>query len=114
MSTEPLVWFLIQMHRYVRRHVILVWDGVPVHSSATKWFQTNHPTWISFERLPAYAPELNPVEECWNHTKYTDLANYAAADIDDLEQHVAESMDNQRNNQKLLRAHFRYAGLSLH
>lgn len=112
-STEPLACFLAQMHHYVHRHVIVVWDRVPVHGSVAKWFQANHPTWFTFESLPSYAPELNPVEECWEHTKYTDLVNYAPKDIDDLELRAAKSMTNQRNNQPLLKSHFRYAGLDL-
>jgi transposase len=112
-STDPLVLYLTQMHRHVHRPIILVWDGVPVHRSVAKWFERNHPTWFSFERLPAYAPELNPVEECWNHTKYADLANFVANDLNDLREHAAASMSGQRDNQALLRSHFWYAGLSL-
>ena len=34
------------------------------------------PNRVQIEWLPAYAPDLNPVEQVWNRTKYTDLANY--------------------------------------
>jgi len=112
-STEPLIWFLTQMHRHLRHHVIIVWDGVPVHRSAAAWFEENHPTWFTFERLPAYAPELNPIEECWNHTKYDDLANYIPQDLADLESNAKESMANQSDKQQLLRSCFHYAELDL-
>lgn len=112
-STEPLVWFLTQMHRQLRHHVIIVWDGVPAHRSTAAWFKRNHPTWFTFEQLPAYAPELNPVEECWDHTKYDDLANFAPKDLDDLQEKAEQSMMNQALNQHLLKACFQYAGLDV-
>ena len=31
---------------------------------------------LDVEWLPAYAPDLNPVEQVWNRCKYTDLANH--------------------------------------
>ena len=99
------------MHRHLRHHMIIVWDGVPAHRSTAAWFKRNHPTWFTFEPLPAYAPELNPVEECWNHTKSDDLANFAPKDLDDLEAKAEHSMKNQSHSQHLLKAHFRYAGL---
>src|SRR5438876_11189377 len=34
--------------------------------------------------LPGYAPDLNPVEAIWSHTKYSDLANYVHQDADHL------------------------------
>ena len=36
------------------------------------------------EWLPAYAPDLNPVEPAWSHTKYGDLANYVPETALDL------------------------------
>jgi transposase len=34
--------------------------------------------WLTVERLPAYAPELNPVEYLWANLNGTELANYTA------------------------------------
>jgi len=39
---------------------------------------------LSCEFLPPYAPELNPVENIWSYIKQNPLANFAAADIDEL------------------------------
>ena len=67
---------------------------LPVCSSALRIPETgtisersaaaHRPDWIQFEWLPAYAPELNPVEQCWNRTKYSDLPNFIPDDIDHL------------------------------
>ena len=73
-KAEDLIWFLTEMHRHIGRKIILVWDRWNVHRSVTAYFRTHHPDWFQFEELPAYSPELNPVEQCWNHTKYADPA----------------------------------------
>lgn len=84
-----------------------------MHRSAAAYFTAQHPEWFEFEELPAYAPELNPVEQCWDHTKYTDLPNSIPDDIDHLHAAVTESIDNQRDNQTLLHSFFEYAKLPL-
>ncbi|MFJ6650527.1 transposase [Streptomyces sp. NPDC091290] len=33
--------------------------------------------WLALERLPAYAPELKPVELLWSSLKKRELANFA-------------------------------------
>ena len=69
--------------------------------------------WLEVEWLPSYAPELNPVEMLWNHTKYADLANYIPDDKDDLFHAVSDSIGNTRQNGQLLRSFFKHAMLDL-
>jgi putative transposase len=45
---------------------------------------------LSIERLPPYAPELNPVEQLWNHIKYGELANFTTTDAWVLDDVVTE------------------------
>jgi transposase len=48
----------------------LLWDGLPAHRSRAMqaWLHTQR-HWLVVERLPAYAPELNPVEGLWSWLK---------------------------------------------
>ena len=112
-DTDYLIWLLRLMHRHHRRHVIVVWDRWSVHRSATTYFEVRHPDWFTFEPLPPYAPELNPVEQCWSHAKYSDLPNFVPDDLDHLHQAATASFIQQRNNQHLLRSYFRHAKLRL-
>jgi transposase len=112
-DTDHMVWLLRLLHRHYRRHVILVWDRWNVHEAATAYFEKHHPDWFTFEPLPSYAPELNPVEQCWNHTKHADLANFIPDDLDDLEEAVEASITDQSKDQNLLRSFFAYAKLPL-
>jgi len=112
-DTFHTVWLLRELHRHFRRKVILVWDRWSVHRAAAAYFEEHHPDWFQFEWLPPYAPELNPVEQCWNHTKYSDLPNFIPDDLDDLESAVCGSMTEQQEDQALLRSFFAYAKLPL-
>jgi transposase len=112
-TADEMVWFLRQLHDYHRQKVIVIWDRSSVHRSAAAYFKAQYPNWFEFEELPSYAPELNPVEECWNHTKYTDLPNFIPDDVDHLYTAVTKAIDNQRDNQTLLCSFFEYANLPL-
>ena len=75
--------------------------------------QAVHADWFEVVWLPAYAPELNPVEMVWNHTKYTDLANFIPEDVHALYQAVTTSLENTRTQQNLVRSFFQHARLEL-
>lgn len=52
----------------------VLWDGGAIHhGAAVRALLARHPR-LYVERFPAYAPELNPDEQVWNHLKGT-LAN---------------------------------------
>ena len=111
--TEDMVWFLMQMHWYFRRTVILIWDCWSVHQAATRYFQRHHPDWFQFEELPGYSPELNPVEQCWKHTKYDDLPNFIPEDLDQLYAEATRSLDSLRGDEAFLRSAFAYCKLPI-
>lgn len=112
-TTEEVRWFLTQMHRHFRRKLIVVWDRWRVHRSAAAYFEKHHPDWFQFEWLPAYAPELNPVEPSWSHTKYGELANFIPDNLQHLTTSVEQSLTNKANNQPLLKSFFTSAHLAL-
>ncbi|MBU0719532.1 MAG: transposase, partial [Planctomycetes bacterium] len=58
----------------------LVMDRWQVHRAGALRLLRSFPKRVEIEWLPAYAPDLNPVEQIWNRTKYTDLANYIPAE----------------------------------
>ncbi|MGA2110368.1 MAG: transposase, partial [Syntrophorhabdales bacterium] len=65
--------------------VTLLWDGLPSHrSKKMRKFLASQRHWLVVERLPAYAPELNPVEGMWGNLKGTELANCCAETIDEV------------------------------
>jgi transposase len=112
-DTEDMVSFLTEMHQHFRHKVIIVWDRWSVHRSAAAYFEKNHPDWFEFEWLPSYAPELNPIEQCWTHTKYHDLPNFIPDNLGHLQTAVFDAITKQSHNQSLLRSFFKYSQLKL-
>jgi hypothetical protein len=43
-------------------HVVLIWDNLPTHTSRAMRQLIQARSWLTVDQLPAYAPELNPVE----------------------------------------------------
>lgn len=107
---DDLVKFVHALHRQLGRKLILIWDRWSVHRAAAK--RLAHCSWLQIEWLPAYAPELNPVEAMWNHTKYADLANFIPQDAQHLRESICNSLQHQRADSYLKHSFFRYAQLT--
>ena len=68
--------FLDAAHQQLHGPVVVVWDGLNTHTSHAMRELIAARTWLTVFQLPAYAPELNPVEPVWSHLKRS-LANLA-------------------------------------
>ncbi len=110
---DNVVDFLRRLRRKIRRPLIIVWDRWNVHRSAESRIGRRAWKRIEFERLPAYAPELNPVEAMWSHAKYTKLANYVPDDAHQLDAAVRASLSDQARNNQLKRSYFKTARLRI-
>ena len=61
-------------------HAVLVWDQAGFHTSR----QLNIPENVTIVPLPAYSPELNPVENLWHYFRSHYWSNRAYDGYDDL------------------------------
>jgi transposase len=111
-NTDAFESFVRRLRKRIRRRVVLVLDRWSVHRSAARRLQQRFGTKVRIEWLPAYAPDLNPVEPVWSHTKYAELANYIPDDVDTLAVEVAESLERTAESQSLLRSFFHCAELN--
>jgi hypothetical protein len=66
--------FMDAAHRQLDGPVVLVWDGLNTHTSHAMRELIAARAWLTVFQLPAYAPELNPVEPVWSVLKRS-LAN---------------------------------------
>jgi len=110
---DKVIAFLTMLHQHLRRKFIVVLDRLNAHRKAVRLLKAEHPDWFEVEWLPAYAPDLNPVEMVWNHTKYADLANFIPEDLDDLHQAITTSLASTRAQGHLIHSFFRHVGLEL-
>jgi transposase len=111
-TAEDVGSFLRILHRQLRRPLIVVLDRWGVHRKAVRLLKEQSAPWLQVEWLPAYAPELNPVEHLWNHTKWADLANFIPDDAEHLRGAAQQSLTDQRNDPQRLYSCFRAAQLS--
>jgi DDE superfamily endonuclease len=49
-------------HQQLHGHIVLIWDNLPTHTSRAMRQLIAARSWLTVFQLPAYAPELNPVE----------------------------------------------------
>ena len=105
--------FVARLLKKVGRPITLVLDRWQVHKSGAQRLEKRFGRRVRIEWLPAYSPELNPVEHVWSHTKHSDLANYVPKDALRLGRSVNESLKNKHTNQRLLRSFFQAAKLRL-
>jgi DDE superfamily endonuclease len=69
--------------------------------------------WLVVERLPAYAPELNPVERLWSSLKAIELANLTSPTLAEVIDQAHRSIQRVRRNPHLAYSFLRHAGLSV-
>ncbi len=114
-NDESLIEFLGALHDELGgAKVTLIWDGLPSHRSRRMhaWIRAQR-RWLVVERLPGYAPDLNPVEGLWGNVKATELANLCADSIDEPARAANAGIDRVRADHDLAFAFLRHCGLSL-
>ena len=112
-KSEEVLGFLKQIHQETGKKLIVILDRWNGHRKAIRLLLEEKVDWLQVEWLPAYAPELNPVEQLWGHTKYGDLANYIPEDIQVMQQSVTHSIRKAANNSDLLLSFVRHTHLDL-
>jgi len=77
--------FLGHLLRHLPGKLLVVWDGLPQHRArlVTEFIRAQRGR-LAVERLPAYAPELNPVEYIWGYWKHHELPNFCPRDFGQL------------------------------
>jgi transposase len=108
-----LIPFLRALKRHFRgRPVILIWDGLGAHKGQRmQAYVARQRAWLTLEPLPAYAPELNPLEQVWGNVKGHELANYCAPDLAALRRPLRSDFARVRSTPNLAFAFLHHAGL---
>ncbi len=114
-DTDSLIGALGELRRFLGgEKATLVWDGLPAHRSkamATWLGRQRH--WLVVERLPGYAPDLNPVEALWSNLKGVELANLAADTLEEVTAAAERGIQRIRATPHLAYSFLRHCGLSL-
>jgi hypothetical protein len=113
-NDETLIAFLSALHEAEQRTVLLIWDGLPSHRSRrmSDWVATQR-HWLSVERLPGYAPDLNPIENVWGNLKSTELANLCSTTIGEVADIAEDGLDRIGTDAALCFAFLHHSGQRL-
>jgi transposase len=111
---EEVVLFLQQLKGEVGGAWTIVWDRSNIHSKAkvVKAWLAKHPE-VVVEDFPAHAPNTNPDEDVWSWTKYGQLCNLAPSDVDELREHILDTLLDLRNQPQLLISFILHARIPL-
>jgi transposase len=69
--------------------------------------------WLTVERLPAYAPELNPVEYLWASLNGTELANFTADTVAEVADQTQRGIQRVCDSDSLVMGFLAHTRLSL-
>src|SRR5262249_36854548 len=108
--------FLRHLLRHAGRRLLVIWDGSPIHRRAeVQEFLVSAPgrgIWV--ERLPGYAPDLNPWDEGgWDHLKHVEMRNLVCLDLEELHLQLHLAIGRLRQKCYLVPKFFKAAGLAL-
>jgi len=103
--------------RHVRRQIgtplLVVWDGLSAHRSReVRAFLTAHAADFVVQPLPAYAPEINPEEQC-NAVVKRAMANALPDSVEELRAMARRQFRRLQYRPELIRHCFAHAGLDL-
>ena len=101
-NNERAADFLHALLHDLRGPVMVIWDrgnmhrGDPINDLLARFPR------LELHSLPPYAPELNPVEQLWNHLKYGRFPNYAPPNVTELNRKVRKHLHYVRTSRTRL------------
>lgn len=101
LNTQIVNLFLEQFSRTLAddEHAAMIWDGAGFHVSGKLKVPAN----VTLIQLPAYSPELYPIENLWHYLKSHFWSNRAYPDYDALEQAAIEAWRIAALNPELMK-----------
>lgn len=104
--------FLRHLLRHLPGKVLVIWDGLRAHRSRmVQAFVDAQRGRVQLECLPAYAPELNPVEYLWGYWKHHALPNFCPTTFGELSWHARRALRRMRRRPTLVTAFWKQADL---
>jgi transposase len=111
---EDVVAYLRKLKAELGGPLTILWDGSNIHdrSKLVRAFLAQHPEIVT-ERLPSYAPEINPDELVWAWTKYGRLGNLAANHTDWLRDYIIAELVYVKQHPALMQSFIEKTNLPL-
>ncbi len=112
-NSDDVVAVLEPLLREVSGRLVVIWDRAPMHRSHTvQEVLTNGASQrLHLERLPAYAPELNPGEGRWQQLTGVERRHVCCFNIPHLRREWRDAVKRARRRPRLVKSFFRGAKL---
>jgi transposase len=106
-----VVRFLRVLLRKIPGRLLVIWDGSPIHRADVikQFLASPMGKRVHLERLPGYAPELNPQEQVWNLLKRRELKNLCCRNLAHLRQALVRAKERLRHRRDILQHCFTHA-----
>jgi hypothetical protein len=104
---------IISTHHHLAAPLVWCWDNLNIHlAPGLAEFAEENKAWLRIYQLPAYAPDLNPVESIWSLLKRA-MANFAAADVNGLARLVKRKLKKIQYRPHLINGCLAATGLTI-
>jgi transposase len=113
LNSADVVVFLEHLLREVPGRMVIIWDGAPIHRSQVirEFLAHGAAQRIHVERLPGYAPELNPGEGLCQQLKGVELWNACCLNLSHLRHELRDAVRRVRRKPRIIYGCFKGAGL---
>jgi transposase len=110
--SEDVVRFLKHLLHHIPGLLTVIWDGAPIHrSNVIKEFLSKGAAGrIHLERLPGYAPDLNPDEGIWQYLKRVELRNLCCVDMAQLRRELRLAVARLRRRRHIIKGCIKEVG----
>jgi len=110
-----VVRFLKHALRQIPGKLLVIWDGSPIHRSKVvkEFLKSGGASRLQLERLPGYAPELNPDEGIWKHLKYVELKNVCCRSLCELRRELRKAKERLRHKKHVILGCIRQPGFEV-
>ena len=113
LNSADVVAFLEHLLREVPGRMVLIWDGAPSHRRQVmqEFLANGTAQRMHVERLPAYAPDLNPGEGLWQQRKGVELRHVCCVNLPHRRQERRDAVRRVRRKPRIIHGCFKGAGL---
>ena len=106
---DQICEFLKRLMHGHQNKVFLIWDGHPTHKSKkVKECIATFEGRLEIFLLPSYSPDLNPIEQLWNHTKTNGVGRKVVDGPDQLKSIIINKLRSLQKLPKKIASFFRH------
>jgi len=108
---EDVVAFLRLLLRKIPGKLLVIWDGASIHRAKVikAFLAAGAARRLHLERLPGYAPDLNPQEGVWNLLKRREMKNLCCQHLSEVRQALVRAKERLRHRRTILQSCFLHA-----